>query len=86
VREERTERLLIYHQRHTRTVLNQFTRHCCFGEEDASVTVDCARSDGERQLGERTREPMPRGHVGGKFVVAAANILDKGMADTDHPY
>ena len=35
-------------------------RHCCISEEEASVTVDCARSDGERQLGERRREPMPR--------------------------
>jgi hypothetical protein len=52
----------------------------------ASATVDCARSDGERQLGERSREPMPRVNVGGKFVVAAANVLDKGMADADHPY
>jgi hypothetical protein len=61
-------------------------RHCCFSEEDASVTADCARSDGERQLGERSREPMPRVYVSGKFVVAAANILDQGVADADHPY
>ena len=27
--------------------------HCCFSEKDASITVDCARSDGARQLGER---------------------------------
>ena len=60
--------------------------HCCFSEEDASVTVDCARSDGERQLGERSREPMPGVYVSGKFVVAAANILDKGVADADYPY
>lgn len=45
-----------------------------------------ARSDGERELGERSREPMPRVYVSGKFVVAAANVLDKGMADADHPY
>ena len=61
-------------------------RRCCFSEEDASVTVDCARSDGERQLGERSRKPMPSVYVSGKFVVAAANVLDKGMADADHPY
>ena len=60
--------------------------HCCFSEEDASVTADCARLDRERQLGERRREPMPRANVGGKFVVAAANILDQGVADADHPY
>jgi hypothetical protein len=29
---------------------------------------------------------MPRGNVGGQFVVAAANILDKGVTDADHPY
>ena len=59
--------------------------HCCISEEEASVTVDCARSDGERQLGERSREPMPRVYVSGKLVVAAANILDEGVADADHP-
>jgi hypothetical protein len=66
--------------------VTSWNRHCCFSEEDASVTVDCARSDGERQLGERSREPMPRVYVSGKFVVAAANILDQGVADADHPY
>ena len=25
-------------------------------------------------------------NVGGKFVVTAANILDKGVAEADHPY
>jgi hypothetical protein len=35
-----------------------------------------------RELGERSREPMSRINVGGKFVVAAANILHKGVADT----
>jgi hypothetical protein len=60
--------------------------HCCFGEEYASITVDCDSSDGERELGERSREPMPRVNVGGQFVVAAANILDKGVAEADHPY
>ena len=44
------------------------------------------RSDGGRELGERSREPKPRVNVGGKFVVAAANVLDKGMAGADHPY
>ena len=63
-----------------------FRGHCCFDEKDASVTVDCARSDGKRQLSERSHEPMPKINIGGKFVVAAANILDKGMADADHPY
>jgi hypothetical protein len=62
------------------------TGHCCFGEEYASITVDCDSSDGERELGERSREPMPRVNVGGQFVVAAANILDKGVAEADHPY
>jgi hypothetical protein len=57
-----------------------------FGEEYASITVDCDSSDGERELGERSREPMPRVNVGGQFVVAAANILDKGVAEADHPY
>jgi len=60
--------------------------HSCFGEGNASVTVNCARSDGECQLGERRREPMPRANVGGKFVVAAAIILDNGVTETDHPY
>src|SRR5947209_12027391 len=60
--------------------------NCCFGEEYASITVDCDSSDGERELGERSREPMPRVNVGGQFVVAAANILDKGVAEADHPY
>jgi hypothetical protein len=64
----------------------QFGGHCCFGEEYASITVDCDSSDGERELGERSREPMPRVNVGGQFVVAAANILDKGVAEADHPY
>jgi hypothetical protein len=66
--------------------LVDFDRHCCFGEEYASITVDCDSSDGERELGERSREPMPRVNVGGQFVVAAANILDKGVAEADHPY
>jgi hypothetical protein len=57
-----------------------------FSEEDASATVDCAGLDGERELGERSCQPMPRGNVGGQFVVAAANILNKGMANADHPY
>ena len=61
-------------------------RHCCFGEEDASVTVGWPRSDGERELGERSREPVPWVNVGGKFVVAAANIWDKGVADAEHSY
>jgi hypothetical protein len=61
-------------------------RRCCFSEKDASVTVDCARSDSEHQLSERSREPMPRVYVSGQFVVAAANILDQGVADADHPY
>jgi len=60
--------------------------HSCFGEGNASVTVNCARSDGECQLGERRREPMPRANVGGKFAVAAAIILDNGVTETDHPY
>ncbi len=38
------------------------------------------------QLDERSREPMPRVYVSGKFVVAATNILDQGVADADHPY
>jgi hypothetical protein len=25
-------------------------RHCCFGEAEASVSVDCASSDGGREL------------------------------------
>ena len=54
-------------------------------EEDASVSVDCARSDGEPAR-RCSREPMPRVYVSGKFVVAAANILDEGVADADHPY
>lgn len=53
----------------------------CFGEEEASLTVDCARSDGERELSKGNREPVSRINVGNKFVVTAANILDKGMAD-----
>jgi hypothetical protein len=61
-------------------------RRCCFGEEDASATVDCAGSDGKRELGECSCQPMPRGNAGGQFVVAAANILDKGVADADHSY
>ena len=60
--------------------------HCCISEEEARVTVECARSDGERQLGERSREPMPRAYVSGQFVVATVNILDQGVADADHPY
>jgi hypothetical protein len=60
--------------------------HSCFSEENARVTVHCDRSDGERKLGERSREPMPRVNVGGKLVVAAANILDKGMAGANHPH
>ena len=60
--------------------------HCCVDEEGASVTVDCAGLDGERELGEGSCQPLLRINVGGQFVVAAANILDKGMADADHPY
>jgi hypothetical protein len=40
---------------------------CCFDEADASVTVDCAKSDGERELGERSREPILRINIGGKL-------------------
>ena len=71
--------------RHSNSMMDAL-RHCCFGEEYASITVDCDSSDGERELGERSREPMPRVNVGGQFVVAAANILDKGVAEADHPY
>lgn len=63
-----------------------FRRHCCFGGVDVSITVGCHRSKGERELGERGREPVPRVNVGGKFVVAAANILDKSVTEADHPY
>jgi hypothetical protein len=45
------------------------------GEENASVTVDGARSDGERQLGERSRKPMSWVNVGDRRrrVLVAAN-------------
>ena len=60
--------------------------HCCVDEEGASVTVDCAGLDGERELGQGSCQPVLRINVGGQFVVAAANILDKGVTDADHPY
>lgn len=41
-------------------------------------------SDGECERGEGSREPMPRIDVGGKFVVAAAEVLDEGMPRADH--
>jgi hypothetical protein len=37
------------------------------------------RSDGECELGEGSREPMPGTNVGGKFIVAAAKVLDAGV-------
>ncbi len=80
------DRLFDVWRHHPVFLTSDFQRHCCISEEEASVTVDCARSDGERQLGERSREPMPRAYVSGKFVVATANILDQGVADADHPY
>jgi hypothetical protein len=61
-------------------------RRCCIdGRTHASPSV-APRSDGERELGKCSREPVPRVNIGGKFVVAAANILDKGVADADHSY
>jgi hypothetical protein len=42
------------------------------------------RSDGEYQLGEGSREPMPGIDVGGQFVVAATQVLDEGVPRTDH--
>ena len=66
----------------------RLVRRCCFGEEGARVTVDCVRSDGKRELSERSHEPIPKINISGKFifVVAAANMLGKGMADAVHPY
>ena len=49
----------------------------------ASSTV-APRSDGEGELGEGSREPMPGMNVGGKLVVAAAQVLDEGVPRTDH--
>src|SRR5947209_7425866 len=51
----------------------------------ASSTV-APRSDGEGELGEGSREPMPGMNVGGKLVVAAAQVLDEGVPRTDHLY
>ena len=64
----------------------EINRHGYVDEEGASVTVDCAKLDGERQLGQGSCQPVLRINVGGQFVVAAANILDKGVTDADHPY
>ena len=43
-------------------------------------TVEWVRSDGKRQ---RSQEPMSTINVSGQFTVAAANILEKGVADAD---
>ncbi len=42
------------------------------------------RSDGECELTEGSGEPIPGIDVGGKFVVAAAQILDEGVPRADH--
>ena len=41
-------------------------------------------SDGEGELGEGVRDPMSRIDVGGKFVMAAVEILDEGVSRADY--
>ena len=42
------------------------------------------RSDGECELGEGRREPMPGVDVGSQLIVAATQVLDGGVPRTDH--
>lgn len=41
-------------------------------------------SDGEAEFGERCWDPVVGIEVEGQFVVAAAQVLDERMSDTDH--
>ena len=41
-------------------------------------------SDGEDEFGEGVRDPMPRIDVGGKFVMTAVEILEKGVSRADY--
>jgi hypothetical protein len=42
------------------------------------------RSDGECELSEGSREPMPGSDVGGKFVVAATQVLNESVPRADY--
>lgn len=52
---------------------------CLGGEEEWRHPAVAPRSDGEHEFGERNRKPMLGINVVGKFVVAAVNVLDKGV-------
>jgi hypothetical protein len=41
-------------------------------------------SDGEGKFGECLRDPMPWIDVGARFVVAAVEVLDKGVSSAYH--
>jgi hypothetical protein len=58
--------VLLHDMAHRRQQLIEYPRgHCCFDEEDASVTVDCAWSDREREFGKGSCEPVSSINVGG---------------------
>ena len=42
------------------------------------------QSDSVGELGDGCREPVPRVDVKAEFIVAAVEILDERMFDTDH--
>jgi hypothetical protein len=42
------------------------------------------RSDGEGDLGECSREPMPGSDASGEFVVGETRVLNEGVPRTDH--
>jgi hypothetical protein len=43
------------------------------------------RSDGEYELGEGSREPVPEIDVGGQFLVATASVLDENVPGAESP-
>jgi len=47
-------------------------------------TTEVPRSDGECQFGECRREAQVWRDVNGEFVMAAAQVLDERMPDSDH--
>jgi len=62
-------------------------RHCCVGESLAASERWAAyfRSDCHSELVEDGAEPVAGGEVGGDVVVAAAQVLHKGVTSGENP-
>ena len=57
---------------------------CCVDGEWVRLIGVVPRSDGEGEFGEGRWEPMLWVEFHAEFVVAAADVLDEGVAGTDH--